>query len=105
MNQDFKNIILGCQKRNRNSQHQLYKLYYSYGMRIGIRYVKNEEEAIKVLNSSFMKVYAKISKYQSESDFRQSFAKIIQNTALKCAQKGKRFSMKLQENKRKYVLP
>lgn len=82
MTHNFENIIKGCLKRNRNSQHQLYKMYYGYGMRIGIRHTRNEEEAIQVLNNSFMKVFSKISKYKSEADFKINFKRIIEQTAV-----------------------
>jgi len=94
MEENLQNIILGCRKADRKSQHQLYKLYYAYGMSVGIRYVKNEDEAIHVLNDSFMKVFSRISKFDSQYDFKPWFRKIVVNTAIDYIKKQKKLHMK-----------
>ena len=94
MKENLQNIILGCRKGDRKCQHDLYKLYYSYGMSVGIRYVKGEDEAIHVLNDSFMKVFSKISKYDNKYDFKPWFRKIVVNTAIDYIKKQKKLHMK-----------
>lgn len=96
MEENLQNIIKGCRRSDRQSQHELYKLYYAYGMSIGIRYVKNEDEAIHLLNDTFMKVFTRISKYDSNYDFKPWFRKIVVNTAIDYMKKQKRLQMKTQ---------
>ena len=67
--------IKGCIKAERSSQRQLYENFYSYGMSICLRYSKAEEEAIEILNDSFMKVFTKISKYDQSKSFKGWFRK------------------------------
>jgi len=93
MEANLPHIIKGCRKGDRKSQHDLYKLYYAYGMSVGIRYVKNEDEAIQILNDSFLKVFTKISKYDSQYDFKPWFRKILVNTSIDFIKKKKRLQM------------
>ncbi len=93
MNKDIQHIIQGCLKQDRKSQHELYKLFYSYGMSIAIRYVNNENEAISLLNDSFMKVFNKINRFDSNHDFKPWFRKILVNTALDYLKSQKRLIM------------
>jgi len=94
----FKLIINGCYKRDRESQHALYKLYYPYAMSIGIRYVNNESEAISIVNDSFLKVFKYIKKYDTEKPFKPWFRKILVNTAISYIKRQKKFKMETELN-------
>lgn len=61
MSQDF---IEGCKKGDRKAQEQLYRDYYATMVRICIRYTKNEEDAVEVLNNGFLKVFKYIHRYE-----------------------------------------
>lgn len=90
-NTDFDRIIQGCIKWDRNSQQQLYRLYYAYGMSISIRYVNEEDEAIQVLNDAFLKVFKHIRKYKQNLDFKPWFRAILVNTAINHIKKREKF--------------
>jgi len=94
MEENLPNIIKGCIKGNRKSQQELYKMYYAYGMSIGIRYVKDEDTAIQVFNDSFMKVIKNIKKYDPNYDFKPWFRKIVVNTSINYIKKQKKLQMK-----------
>jgi len=98
MLQSFDNIIKGCSKRNRKCQQQLYQLYYGYGMSICIRYASDEEDAIKILNNSFMKLFSKISKCETEAEFKVRLQRTIKQTAVNGSNKGKMFSIRFPFN-------
>jgi RNA polymerase sigma factor (sigma-70 family) len=83
--------INGCIKGDRSSQRQLYEHFYSYGMSISLRYSKNEDEAIEILNDGFMKVFTKIDKYDKEKSFKGWLRKILINTALDNYRKNLKF--------------
>lgn len=76
------NLIEGCVKKDRKSQKELYKLYYGYALRICLRYAKNKDEAIEVVNDGFMKVFMHIARYQVEQSFNSWLSTIMINTAI-----------------------
>ncbi len=59
------NIIYGCIKGNRKAQQQLYSSYYGAMMNLCLRYAKNEQDALEMLNTGFYKVYKNIEKFDS----------------------------------------
>jgi len=93
MDKEIQTILKGCHKQDRKAQHELYKLYYAYGMSVGIRYVKSEGDAIEVLNDSFMKVFSNIKKFDTTQSFKPWFRKIVVNTALNHMKKNKKFKL------------
>jgi RNA polymerase sigma factor (sigma-70 family) len=58
-------IINGCKKGDRKAQERLYKNYYRAMITICLRYTKNEEDAVEVLNNGFLKVFKNIQRYDS----------------------------------------
>lgn len=75
-------LISGCRKGDRKSQEHLYQKYYAYGMSVCLRYTVNEEEAIEVLNDSFMKVFTKLETFDTGKPFQTWFRRILINTAI-----------------------
>ena len=58
------NIIKGCRQNNRKAQEALYKAYYKAMVTICLRYTKNEDDAVEVLNNGFLKVFQNIQRYE-----------------------------------------
>lgn len=90
---DLQHILNQCSKNDRKGQQELYKLFYSYGMSIGVRYVQSESEAVEILNDSFMKVFSNIKKYDSSQPFKPWFRKIVVNTALNHMKKNHKLKL------------
>lgn len=88
---DFNQIILGCRKNKRTSQNALYRLYYSYGMSIAIRYVNSESEAISIVNDGFFKVFSNMKKFDPKQSFKPWFRRIIINTSINYIREQKKF--------------
>jgi RNA polymerase sigma factor (sigma-70 family) len=63
--QNIDTIITGCKAGNRKAQEQLYRNYYRVMMTICLRYTKNQNEALDVLNTGFYKVYKNINRYDA----------------------------------------
>lgn len=80
--QDLPIILAGCLKKQRASQHELYKLYYGYGMSVAIRYLEEESEALTVVNDAFLKVFKNIKQFDEAKPFKPWFRRIIVNTAI-----------------------
>ena len=57
-------IIAGCIKGERKAQEQLYKNYYEAMASLCMRYTKNEQDAVEVLNNGFLKVFLNIYRYE-----------------------------------------
>jgi RNA polymerase sigma-70 factor (ECF subfamily) len=91
-NQDTKllSLIEGCIAQDRKSQRGLYEMLYPYGMSISLRYARDEDEAMGILNESFMKVFTRIQKYDlARNSFKGWFKKILINTAIDYFNKNK----------------
>lgn len=76
------NLINACKANDRESQRQLYKHFYNYGMTVCMRYADSREEAKEILNDAFVKVFLKIDKYSSSLSFKGWLNKILVNTAI-----------------------
>ena len=79
---DLQEIIDGCSSNNRKAQKALYERYFGLMMSISMRYCKNWDEAMEVVNSGFLKVFLKIDKYSGKGSFEGWMKRIIINTAL-----------------------
>jgi len=83
-------VINGCVKGDMKYQEMLYRQFYAYGMSITLRYTKSREEAIEVLNDSFLKVYENIKKFDKKKSFKSWFRQITVNTSIDYYRKSKR---------------
>lgn len=77
-----KEIIKGCRKKKSKSQEMLYKHFYGYAMSICLRYSYSKDEALEILNDSFMKVFNNIQKYNENLSFKSWLRRIIINTSI-----------------------
>jgi RNA polymerase sigma factor (sigma-70 family) len=84
-------LIDGCKKHIRGSQKMLYEHFYSFSMRICLRYSFQQEDAIEILNDGFMKVFSKIDKYDPALSFQGWLRKIMVNTAIDHYRKNKKY--------------
>ena len=76
-------IIKACQQGKAAGQRELYQQFYSYGMKVCVRYAQHEEEAREILNDSFVKVFQKISThYDLQLSFKAWLNKILVRTAI-----------------------
>jgi RNA polymerase sigma-70 factor (ECF subfamily) len=78
----FDELIKGCRKRRRESQKELYRRYYAYGMSIALRYAESRDEAAMILNDAYMKAFSNIKQYDINRPFKAWFRRIIINTAI-----------------------
>lgn len=59
-------MIRGCIKNDRKAQEHLYKRFYQAMMALCVRYTKDSQDAIEVMNDGFLKVFKNIGAYQPE---------------------------------------
>jgi len=90
------NIIINkCIQGQSKAQNELYKEYYSYGLTICMRYVKNQLEARTVLNEGFYKIFRNLTKYDQTLAFLPWFKTIMINCALDYLRKNEKFKNQL----------
>ena len=82
MKPEIKNIILECQKGNRDAQRKIYSWLSPRMFAICIRYTKNRMEAEDCLQEGFIKVFTKIDSYSFKGAFEGWVRKIIVNTII-----------------------
>jgi len=58
-------IINRCQEGDRKAQEKLYRDYYKVMMTVCLRYTRNNEDAVEVLNNGFLRVFKNIKRYDS----------------------------------------
>ncbi len=75
-------LVRGCAGGDIRSQELLYKRYFSFAMSVCIRYARDENEAMEIVNDSYMKVLDKISEYDPARAFKSWYGKILVNTAI-----------------------
>ena len=75
-------LIAGCCRKDEYSQMALYQHFYSYGMSISLRYARNRESALEMLNDGFLKVFLKIEQYDPDFPFKPWLRKVIVNAAI-----------------------
>ena len=80
--QELYKLLASCQKGNRRSQDELYKLYYAYSMSICLRYSKTREEAIEIVNDGYMKIFTKLDKYTQGLSFKGWLRRVMVNSAI-----------------------
>ena len=75
-------LIEGCRNKNRHSQRKLYEHFYGYGMSVALRYCENREEALEIVNDSFLKVFNRLDQFDPSYPFKAWFRKIIINSSI-----------------------
>lgn len=78
----IRELIIGCRKKDRKSQKGLYQLFYSYAMKMCIRYARDKEEALELVNDGFMRVFVNIHKYDPQQPFKPWLSTIMINTSI-----------------------
>lgn len=63
--EDIQVLIQGCIQNNRKAQERLYKMFYNALGAICMRYTRNEQDAIELLNDGFLKIFKNIQQYDS----------------------------------------
>lgn len=83
-NQLVEKLIHECEKGNIISQEMLYKHFYGYSLSICRLYTYSNDEAVSILNDSFLKVFSSVQKkkYNKEIPFKYWLRKILINTAI-----------------------
>jgi len=75
-------LLSQCRKGNRQSQKELYKKYYSYGLSVCLHYSKNREEAEEILNDGFVKTFSRLDQYKFKAPFKSWLRQVLVRSAI-----------------------
>lgn len=75
-------LVEGSLKGKLFFRETLYKRYFSYAMSVALRYTINRDEAMEVVNDSFLKVLDKLDSYDTEKKFKNWYGRIVINTSI-----------------------
>ncbi len=84
-------LIDGCRLEHRLAQKYLYEKYFSKMYGICMRYTQNQDEALDILNNSFLKVFQSLDKFEDNTNLGGWIAKIVFNTAIDHVRKTTRY--------------
>lgn len=71
-----------CIRGEAASQKKLYYSFYGFAMGICLRYARDRDEAVQILNTGFYKVLTRLNHYDPAKPFLPWLARIMTNTAI-----------------------
>jgi len=75
-------LVQGCRKGKRLAQKVLYERYFGKMMGIAMRYAKDQEEGLEILNAAFLKVFTSLDKYKAQGNLAGWIARIVFNASI-----------------------
>ncbi|MBL7812216.1 MAG: RNA polymerase sigma factor [Bacteroidetes bacterium] len=79
---EWNDILEGCLKNDRAAQGILYKKLYGRMMGLCMRYLSNQDDALEVLNTGFLKVFQNLQQYSGQGAFEGWVYNIIRNAVI-----------------------
>lgn len=75
-------LISLCRKGYREHQEELYLMFYNYAMSICLRYSRDREEAVEIVNDGFVKLFVNLNKYKDNTSFKAWLRRILINSSI-----------------------
>ncbi len=84
VNTYIEKLLTGCKDGNELYQEKLYKHYYGYALSISRLYTYSNDDAVSILNDSFLKAFYAIQNkgYNKSIPFKNWLRRIVINTAI-----------------------
>lgn len=79
---DLDEIIKKCKEGNSKAQTELYRLFASKMFGVCMRYAKDSADAEDLVQEGFIRVFTKISQFESKGSFEGWVRRVMVNTAL-----------------------
>ncbi len=74
---DILELIEGCKQNDRRAQEAIYRLYFPKMFGMCMKYLKEENKAIEVLNDGFMRVFQKVDTFGFNGSFEGWVRRIV----------------------------
>jgi RNA polymerase sigma-70 factor (ECF subfamily) len=78
----LKPLIKRCIRNDRRAHNELYKGVFPYAMNVALRYAKDFDESILIVNDAFFKIFRSLDQYDFERTFNTWVRTIVVNTAI-----------------------
>ncbi|PKF73946.1 RNA polymerase sigma factor [Chryseobacterium sp. PMSZPI] len=91
-------LLLECQRNNRNAQRKVYENMAGRLYSVCKRYIKNDEDIEEVLADTFYKIFTKIDQLENPETFEAWAKKIAVNECLQKLRSNKALFISLDEN-------
>jgi RNA polymerase sigma factor (sigma-70 family) len=75
-------LLAACKAGDRRAQETFYRSYFPKLLPIPLRYLRNREEAVAVLNQGMLKIFQALTDYQEEDKLEAWLATIVRRTTL-----------------------
>ena len=75
-------LIKGCLEGDRKAQQAVYKLLYGKMKVVCMRYTRDTDQALDVLQEGFIKVFQNMERYSGAGSFEGWVRRIMVNTAI-----------------------
>ncbi len=86
-----KELISLCLSNDTLAQNELYRRFAGRMTAVCMRYAKNREDAVDILQDGFLKVFLHLQSFKAEGSFEGWIKRIMINTALKHYRKNLKF--------------
>ncbi len=86
-------LVEGCKQRKADAQEAVYRKAYAPFMQICLRYTGNYEDAVNVLQDSFLKIFTRVDAYTGKGAFVGWMKRIVVNSAIDFVRKQKQESI------------
>jgi RNA polymerase sigma-70 factor (ECF subfamily) len=85
----FQQLIDGCLQGDRRSQQAVYKLLYGKMKAVCLRYTRDSDQAMDVLQEGFIKVFQNMERYSGSGSFEGWVRRIMVNLSIDRFRKSK----------------
>jgi RNA polymerase sigma-70 factor (ECF subfamily) len=85
-----KDLVKGCLANDRVSQEALYKKYFDTAFGVCIKNLKNEADALDIVNEGFLKVFMNMSKYEDKGNLEGWIKRIVYNCMIDYIRKNQK---------------
>jgi RNA polymerase sigma factor (sigma-70 family) len=91
-------LLEQCRENDRVAQKKLYEHFFGKMYSVCLRYVKQEDDALEVLNTGFYKVFKNIAQFRNQGSFEGWIKRIVINTALDFIKEHKNYNQNIMPN-------
>lgn len=75
-------LLTACQRGDRRAQETFYRRFFPKLLPIGLRYLRNREEAVAVVNQALLRIFQSLEDYRAEGSFEGWLGTITRRTVL-----------------------
>ncbi len=96
-------IIIGCQKQQREAQRVLYSLYFKKMSAVSYRYTNSYDDAKDIVHDSFVQVFDKIETFKGEGSLEGWIRRIVVNKSINFITKKNKHRVRISEEEQQVL--